>query len=252
MRLAPPLHAGGLAAAPRVHYASDVVFTALAAEILRGDLAPGDVLPAERLLSDRFRVSKLLVRQAIHRLADAGLVEARQGGATRVLDARASGDLRVIELYYRLAPDARAARELARDVLEKQFTQGMSLLEVCARRGSGEQRAALVDLVEGVPAAARDRKAFEELEARFWLAVAEAGKNRILLAEVRWWYGALAARPEPPDPAPLARRYAFYRELAHRLREADGALAFYVAALAPFVEALFARKGRTAQPSKQG
>lgn len=221
---------------------ADTVFTELATEIVRGSVVPGAPLPAERMLSERFGVSKLLVRQAVHRLAEAGLVEVRQGGATRVLDPKESGSLQVIELFYKLAPEGGAARELAHEVLEKQFTQGMSLVDVFARRASSAAGAALVALVEGAPLARRDEKALAELEAKFWTATAEGGGNRILVAEVRWWYLELASRPAFPNPAPVAQRYAFYLELARRLRDDDAPLAYYVAALTPGMKALFAPK----------
>lgn len=221
---------------------ADIVFKEIATEIVGGSVSPGSPLPAERMLSERFGVSKLLVRQAVHRLAEAGLVEVRQGGATRVLDPRQSGNLQVIELFYTLAPDGGAARDLAHEVLEKQFTQGMSLVDVFARRASAAAGAALVALVEAASLARRDTRALAELEMEFWSAVAQGGGNRILVAEVRWWYLELAARPVFPNPAPVSQRYAFYVELARRLRADDAPLAYYVAALTPGIKALFAPK----------
>ncbi len=221
---------------------ADTVYRELATEIVRGSVLPGSALPAERVLSERFGVSKLLVRTAIHRLEEAGLVEVRQGGATRVLDPRESASLRVIELFYQLAPTGGAARDLANEVLEKQFTQGMSLVEVYARRASSADGKALVALVEDATAARKDEHALHELETRFWTAVAHGGGNRILSAEVRWWYLELEARPALPKEPPVLQRYAFYRELARRLHEGDGALAFYVGALTPGMKALFDSK----------
>ena len=240
----PALPAASPTRAERGHLA-DTVYRELATEIVRGTLVPGTSLPAERVLSERFGVSKLLVRQAVHRLAEAGLVEVRQGGATRVLDSRDSGTLRVIELFYTLAPEGGAARDLVHEVLEKQFTQGMSLVDVFSRRASPADAAALLALVEGAGTARSEERAFAELEALFWMRVATGAGNRILKAEVRWWYEVLAARPQFPNPAPVAKRYAFYRELARRLRDADAPLAFYIGALTPGIKALFApKKGR--------
>lgn len=219
---------------------ADGVFAVLGGEILRGVLAPGAALPAERLLSERFGVSKLLVRQAIHRLAEAGLVEVRQGGTTRVRDPQDAADLRIFELYYRLAPDSEQARELARDVLEKQFTQGLSLVEVFARRASAEDRKSLVKLVGDARSERDDDAKMRALEERFWRYVADASNNRILRAEVRWWYTALAARPDLPKPPAPSERWAFYAELARRLANSDSALGFYLAALTPGISALFA------------
>ncbi len=222
---------------PRRAYAGDAVFDAVAREILRGDLRPGEALPPERVLSERFGVSKLLVRQAIHRLAAAELVRVRQGDVTRVLDPSGSPSLAVIELYYRLAPESDTARGITRDVLEKQYTQGLSLIEVFDRRATVESRRALADLAAHASTASEaDFPAFEE---RFWTLVARGGGNRVLEGEVSFWYRALVARPTMPNAAPLAARAAFYVELARRLAAREHAIAYYVAALAPGVDALF-------------
>jgi DNA-binding FadR family transcriptional regulator len=221
-------------------YAADDVFAALAREILRGELRPGDALPPERVLSERFGVSKLLVRQAIHRLAAADLVRVRQGDVTRVLDASRSCSLDVIELYYRLAPESEGAREVARHVLEKQYTQGLSLLEVFSRRAPRAFRVQLAGLPERAEAAAcASEEAFAAFEERFWTLVARGGGNRILEAEVAFWYRALRARPRMPKTPPRDARFAFYRELARRIEKGDAPLEYYVAALSPAVTALF-------------
>lgn len=224
-------------------YAADDVYDALAREILSGDLTPEEPLPPERALSDRFGVSKLLVRQAIHRLREAGLVRVRQGDVTRVLDPMASCSLRVIELYYRLAPEVAAGRTFARHVLEKQYTQGLSLVEVFARRASKAARRSLVTKAAEA-SAARDEKELASFERRFWTAVAEGGENRILVTEVGFWYRVLPARPEMPTRPTLAARRAFYVELARRLAEGDAPVSYYVETLGPGVSALFTTSKR--------
>jgi GntR family transcriptional repressor for pyruvate dehydrogenase complex len=230
----------------RPAYAADEVFGALAAELLQGRPPPGAALPPEGALSGRFRVSKLLVRQALHRLAELGLVEIRQGGATRALDARDADDLRVIELLYKLAPRSAQARALSRDVLEKQFTQGLSLVEVFGRRAPRRERSALVEWVDRDVAACRSPGALADFEQRFWSAVADGGGNRVLRAEVRWWYRRLAEKPATGAARPLAARLAFYRELARRLRDDADAITFYLASFRPTLDALFKRSSRGA------
>lgn len=53
-------------------------------EILGHDLAPGSVLPSEAALQERFGVARSVVRQAVGRLADEGLVHRRQGAPSVV------------------------------------------------------------------------------------------------------------------------------------------------------------------------
>lgn len=234
--------------ARRPRYVADEVFDALAREILRGDLLPGEPLPPERALSERFGVSKLLVRQAIHRLAAAELVRVRQGDVTRVVDPSRSSSLEVIDLTYRLAPESEGAQHIARHVLEKQYTQGLSLLEVFLRRARPEASGALTALVDG--ASVDSDEAMASLEERFWSLVAREGGNRILQAEVAFWYRNLAARPRMASAPGHALRLAFYVELARRIATGDDPLPFYVAALSPAVTALFA--DAPPKPSRPG
>ncbi len=161
----------------------------------------------------------MVLRQAVHRLADVGLVRVRQGGATLVLDPGEAGDIRLIGLYYQLDPGGEHARTIRRDAIEKQSLQGLSLIDVCGRRGTLAEKRHLHELT----LAFDDRKAteadFTAFEETFWRAVSRAGKNRIFEMEVVWWYDTLAdGRPAVESAPPLSARIAFYRELARLAR----------------------------------
>jgi DNA-binding FadR family transcriptional regulator len=198
------------------------------------------------VLGEQFGVSRIVLRQAVHRLADVQLVRVRQGGATVVLDPADAGDLRLIALYYFLDPGGEAARAIRRDAIEKQFLQGLSLIDVCARRGSREERASLLELTRAFDEKHALEPDFVAFEESFWRAVARAGKNRIFAMEVAWWYGTLAgARPSAAaDAPPIAVRIAFYRELARRLVEGTGATQYYLSVTSPQLDALFAKDER--------
>src|SRR5438105_12895411 len=109
----------------RPRHAADAVFDQLAVAIIEGSLPPGTSLPPERELSERFGVSRLIVRQAVHRLADVGLVRVRQGGPTHVVHPNDARDIRVVELLYRLGRNT--PRDI-RELIERQFLHGHSLL----------------------------------------------------------------------------------------------------------------------------
>ena len=185
----------------------------------------------------------MILRQAIHRLADVGLVRVRQGGATIVLDPRDAHDIRVIGLYYRLHPDGTVARAVRRDVVEKQFLQGYCLIDVCARRAARAEKKRIQDLALAFDEESSTDTDFDAFEETFWRAVARAGANRIFQMETAWWYESLAsARPPAPNPPPLAVRIGFYRELGRRLVSGDGASAYYLAVATPQLDALFAQR----------
>ena len=222
-------------------HAADVIFEQLASAILTGELAAGAPLPPERILGEQFGVSRMVLRQAVHRLADVGLVRVRQGGATLVLDPGEAGDIRLIGLYYALDPGGERARTIRRDAIEKQSLQGLSLIDVCARRASVADKQHLHDLALAFDETHASEKTFAAFEETFWRAVARAGHNRIFEMEVVWWYDTLAeGRPAPENAAPIAVRIAFYRELARLLLAGGSATAYYLAVTSPRLDALFA------------
>jgi uncharacterized protein (DUF885 family) len=103
-----------------------------------------------------------------------GLVRVRQGGASVVLDPNEASDLRVLALFYRFAPQATSrgrARDAA-DMIEKQYLQGLSMVEVASRRASERDLRAIQASLD---AAARD-------PAR--LADVAATDRALILAEI--------------------------------------------------------------------
>lgn len=221
--------------ARRTH-AAEHVFDELTRAILEGELPPQSTLPPERVLVERFGVSRVIVRQAVHRLAEIGLVRVRQGGATTVLDPAEVADLRVLALFYRLAK--RSSPVDVADIIEKQYLQGLSIVEIASRRATKRSLGSVAKLVESTassPSLLRDFVAFEE---RFWRALAEAAKNRIFRMEISWWYDTLTERPVPDvvqktDPK---IRIAFYQELIRRLAAREDPVAYYLAAVRPILD----------------
>ncbi len=76
---------------------SEEVAEQLKQSILRGEFEPGAKLPSERILSEQFGVSRLSVREALHRLKTLGFVATKQGVA---------GGAYVIDLNFQYLADA--------------------------------------------------------------------------------------------------------------------------------------------------
>lgn len=210
----------GFIAVARSHVA-DNVFAQLASAILRGERAVGSTLPPERVLAEQFGTSRVIVRQAVHRLAELGLLRVRQGGATTVLDPGDAADVRVIELYYRYGtqPTAHDVRELT----ERQLLGAINLVNVASRRARVEDLQQLSAIVEQWAATGDLERTFPEFEAHFWTTMARIGGNRIYALESAWWFRLLAERPDLTHRrlAPVQTRLAFLRELVRRLVERD-------------------------------
>lgn len=253
--------------APRQHV-SDHVFDQLARAILQGSFAPGTPLPSERLLVERFHVSRNIARQALHRLAEMGLVAVRQGGATVVLDPHEATDLRVLALFYRLTGKTRPALDTA-DMIEKQYLQGLSIVEAASRRASADALEAIDELLGEAATNPALMSELAIIEERFWRALAIAAQNRIFRMEVAWWYDTLPDRPVPAAVAgadPMVR-LAFYRELLRRLVTHEQATEYYLASTRPLLDAVIseaigtpaitekkerpAKQPRTGRPAKK-
>jgi DNA-binding FadR family transcriptional regulator len=226
-------------------HVADEVFDQLATAILRKEIGAGSALPPERVLAREFETSRIILRQAVHRLAELGLVRVRQGGATTVLDVDEVGDLRILELLYKAAPSLGSRAIDPRHVLERQLLQGFSLLDVAARCADQNELQRIDEMTASFAAGEVDEAACTAFEERFWRAVAAAGGNRIFIMEISWWYRLIHAHPRVPQrsPTPLATRVAFYRELTRRLVADEGAASFYLDGLAPVFDALRPRPG---------
>jgi GntR family transcriptional regulator, transcriptional repressor for pyruvate dehydrogenase complex len=214
-------------------HAADPVFEQLAMAILDGSLAPGASLPPERELSERFGVSRLIVRQAVHRLADVGLVRVRQGGPSQIVHPNEARDLRIIDLVYRLG---RGSPRDVRELIERQFMHGYALLYLAARRASKERLRELAQLCEDFAARGAPQAEMMPFEKRFFSALAEATDNRFYLLETSWWYALIEGRGERPAFWNDEQRAEFYREIARRLVENKDAARYYLDNVTPILD----------------
>ncbi|MGW6424268.1 FadR/GntR family transcriptional regulator [Nocardia sp. NPDC055053] len=108
------------------------VFEQIAAEVLGGELVAGSTLPSERQLAEALGVSRPAVREALQRLAAAGLVSVRQGEATTVLDYRRSAGLEVLPRLLLRGDTIDPA--VARSILEARLHNGPKIAELAAVR----------------------------------------------------------------------------------------------------------------------
>jgi DNA-binding FadR family transcriptional regulator len=124
---------------------SETIFVRLRDGILSGRPAAGEPLPSERVLADELGCNRHAVREAVKRLQQAGLVEVAHGGATRVLDWRATGGLDLLAQLPLAAGDA----EHVRSVLELRLCVGVDAARRCAQRAPAPTVAALRATLQG-------------------------------------------------------------------------------------------------------
>jgi DNA-binding FadR family transcriptional regulator len=157
---------------------ADQVFQQLSAEIMGGGYAAGSLLPAERDLSVIFKVNRHVVREALKRLEQVGLVQISQGGRTRVLDWTTHAGLDLLAL---LAERPRTGEETASfwlSVLEMRAAHAADMVRLCALRGDAKLKTELVQIANDMRAAPSDQ-ALYALEVRFWDGVLEGADNLV-------------------------------------------------------------------------
>lgn len=155
---------------------SDAVFAQLRARIMNGEMQPGTTLPAERALSEMLGVNRGSVREALKRLEQARLVSIQHGGATRVLDYRATAGMDLLaELL--LTPTGGLDLEVARSILEMRAVLAPDIARLCALRGGPECAAKLDAVVLEMKAAEGDLAALQGLALEFWNLLVEGSRN---------------------------------------------------------------------------
>lgn len=121
------------------------VFEQILAEVLSGEMQPGESLPSERRLAEVLGVSRPAIREALKRVAAAGLVEVRQGDATTVRDFRRHAGLDLLPRL--LLREASLDIAVARSILEARLHNGPKVAELAALRREPGLAALLEDSI---------------------------------------------------------------------------------------------------------
>ncbi|MGI8774106.1 MAG: FadR/GntR family transcriptional regulator [Actinomycetota bacterium] len=176
----------------RVHRrsASAAVFDQLVDEVLAGGLEPGEALPAERSLTGVLAVNRQAIREALQRLAQAGLVEITHGGPTKILDYRRTAGL---DLLPRLLIRGESFDpEVVRSIMEMRASIGPDVARLAAVRASAE----IVDRVEQVVremSTAGEPETQARLDVAFWDLLVDGSDN----IAYRLAYNSLRSAYEP-------------------------------------------------------
>lgn len=157
---------------------SDAVFDQLAQQILSRRVEPGAALPPERELAKALGVNRGAIREGLKRLAQAGLIEQRHGGATTVLDYRRHAGL---DLLTRLlvTPDGEPDRHVARSIMEMRAALGPDVARLCAQRADAELVGMLRELIVDMRKAAdpEDLERLQLLSLELWDLLVQGADN---------------------------------------------------------------------------
>ncbi len=155
---------------------SDSVYQQLSHEIVAGRFAPGQPLPPERTLSELLQVNRGAIREAVKRLAQAGLVASHHGSGHEVLDYRRNAGLDLLSDLL-VDKDGNLDLQVVRSVMEMRSAIGPDASRLCARRGGPECGRALSALVEAMREADGDIPTLQELNLQLWERIVEGSGN---------------------------------------------------------------------------
>lgn len=172
----------------------DEVFDQVLAEVVDGEIPVGDPLPSERRLAEVLGVSRPAVREALQRMAQTGLVQVRQGGATTVRDYRKYAGLDLLPRLLVRHGDLDPA--VARSILEARLAVGPSVAALAATRGGPALAATLTEITDRL--AATDDGPAGDVERQlhaleFWDQVVDAADSLVF----RLMFNSLRAAYEP-------------------------------------------------------
>ncbi len=220
---------------------SDQVFEQILDEVVGGEFAPGDTLPNERRLAEVLGVSRPAVREALQRMAQAGLVELRHGGSTSVRDFHRHAGL---DLLPRLLVRAgEVDPRVVRSVVEARYTVGPKVAALAAERAADRLRDPLSAAVDAL-AAEDDPVARQRHALAFWDHVVDGADSIVF----RLMFNSLRTAYEPaldvlaPAMASEVDRVEAYRGLVAALSSGDAATAEHAAVdlLRPATDVLLA------------
>lgn len=122
------------------------VFDDLFNRVISGTLRSGDRLPSERALTEQFGVNRQVVREAVKRLGQLGLVAADRGNGNLVQDWRRTGSFDLVPLLVARALGDRGPDPLltARHLLELRLAFALSVAQLCSLHASEEDLEQLV------------------------------------------------------------------------------------------------------------
>ena len=161
---------------PRAPSRPEVVFKDLVFAIVSGHYPAGASIPSERVLAEEKSVSRSVIREALTRLDQLGLVRIQQGGATRVNDFRRSAGLDLLDVLAGFAPLAAEATQWWIAQLQMRAALGADVARLCSECATSAQRESLLEGAQEMAGTADPHERFK-LEVQFWEEVHDAADN---------------------------------------------------------------------------
>lgn len=188
--------------------------------IEQGQLSPGDRLPAERVLAEMFGVSRTTVREGIKSLAEAGVLESRQGAGTFVRRLDAQGSAQRGSLI-----DAILSGEYTlEDVFEARKMLEPEIAALAARHRKPDDITRLEMVLADQEKAIRDGETGSNYDHRLHQLLADASGNLVLREMVQALHEAFARSRDEIVQSPERQQasLAAHRAIVAAVRDGHG------------------------------
>jgi GntR family transcriptional repressor for pyruvate dehydrogenase complex len=184
---------------------SDQVTHALLARIESGQIKPGEKLPPEVVLAPEFGVSRTVVREAISRLKQEGLVESRQGSGVFVRPQAALNPLKIDDSVV-------DSRESVLQIVELRRAIESEAAAIAAQRRSKAQLARMESTLRAIDAEVSAGGDGVAADVEFHRSIAQATGNPFFLKTIDFLTQYLKAATRMTR-ANEARRVEFMRQV---------------------------------------
>ncbi|NLV37059.1 MAG: FadR family transcriptional regulator [Clostridiaceae bacterium] len=154
---------------------SDEVFEQMKNNIVSGEWAPGARIPGELDLVELFGVSRVSVREAIHRLVGMGVLTIRRGEGTFVSEILPS------DYFDTLLPMMMIERPNLIEMLEFRNIIEVESAKLAAKRAEEKDIGRMAGIIKKMENSQGDRELFSAQDLNFHYAMAIATHNNVII-----------------------------------------------------------------------
>ncbi len=156
---------------------SDQVAEQLRAQIVDKEYLPGDKLPVEKELAEQFKVSRITIREAIHKLDFMGILEVRQGSGTYVREITPINYIRT------LLPMLSMDHNSLKDIFEVRHIIECKTAEYAALNAKEDDLKEMKSVLKRMSVAinAGNSVTYNSLDVQFHYLIARSTHNQILV-----------------------------------------------------------------------
>jgi len=154
---------------------SDEVFEQMKEHIISGEWAPGTKIPGELELVDLFKVSRVSVREAIHRLVGMGVLVIKRGEGTFVSELIPS------DYFDTLLPILAIERTNVLEMLEFRNIIEVESARLASKRADEQDIQRMANIILKMEESQGDKQLFSTQDLSFHYALAIATHNNVII-----------------------------------------------------------------------